>query len=372
MLRPKVIAFYLPQFHPIKENNEWYGEGFTEWTNVGKAKPLFKSHYQPHVPADLGYYDLRLPEVREKQAELAKEARIDAFCYYHYWFGNGKVIMEMPLQEVVKSAKPDFPFMVCWANHSFYNKSWNIDAKKLDQNLLLEQTYPDEKDIVNHFNFLLPAFKDKRYFRIDDKLAFVIYDFLSFPDDFFDHFKSLWNNMAKEHGLPEFFFMGYTSFPQRIEKGLFSKLDAVIFTPTDNAFRKGKLIGYNKNGLKERIKNKIFRTFKFTTNIKDYKKSLKYLIHSIEKRDTVFPVLIPNWDTTPRRSYGANIFINSTPEIFKRHIKDVLNIIKHKPENRQIIFIRSWNEWGEGNYIEPDLKYGKGYIESLGSVLNKK
>ena len=166
--KTKVIAFYLPQFHPFPENDKWWGKGFTEWTNVGNAKKMFKGHYQPRVPADLGYYDLRLPQVREEQAELAKEAGVAAFCYWHYWFGNGKQLMDMPLQEVLRLGKPDFPFCLGWANHSWVSTNWNIEKSSFIPQTLMEQKYPGEQDIVDHFYKMLPAFKDKRYFRIHD------------------------------------------------------------------------------------------------------------------------------------------------------------------------------------------------------------
>ena len=155
-----VIAFYLPQFHPIPENDEWWGKGFTEWTNVGKAKPLFCRHYQPRVPADRGYYDLRMPEVRNAQAELAKEAGIDAFCYWHYWFGNGKQLLEQPLKMVVEQGKPDFPFCLAWANHTWYKKRWNSDVSRFSQEVLMEQQYPGIQDIDDHFYTMLPVFRD--------------------------------------------------------------------------------------------------------------------------------------------------------------------------------------------------------------------
>ena len=189
---PQVIAFYLPQYHPIKENNEWFGPGFTEWTLVAKSKPLFKGHVQPKIPADLGFYDLRLSEVREEQAHLAKEASISAFCYYHYWFGNGKVLLEGPLNSIIKEGKPDFPFCLCWANHSWYKKQWNPQTSLLDESLLMEQTYPGDEDIVNHFNYLLPAFKDHRYYQIKGKLAFVIYAPKSIPD--VQRMVNIWND----------------------------------------------------------------------------------------------------------------------------------------------------------------------------------
>lgn len=151
MSKPKLIAFYLPQYHPTLDNDKWWGKGFTEWTNVGKAKPLFIGHYQPKVPADLGYYDLRVPEVRELQASLAKEAGIYGFCYYHYWFGNGRKELELPFAEVLKSEKPNFPFCLCWANESWHSKFWNKDGS-IEKKILIEQLYPGDDDIINHFN----------------------------------------------------------------------------------------------------------------------------------------------------------------------------------------------------------------------------
>lgn len=162
----RFIAFYLPQYHIIPENNEWWGPGFTEWTSVARAKPLFRGHKQPHIPADLGFYDLRVPETREAQAQLAKEAGVEGFCYWHYWFGNGKRLLERPFTEVVSSGKPDFPFCLAWANHSWYKKQWDLKAKGKDI-LLIEQKYPGVKDYEDHFYALLEAFKDKRYIKVN-------------------------------------------------------------------------------------------------------------------------------------------------------------------------------------------------------------
>ena len=194
----RFIAFYLPQFHPTPENDEWWGKGFTEWKNVVKARPLFRGHEQPKIPSDLGFYDLRVPEVREEQARLAKEAGIEAFCYWHYWFGNGKRLLERPFNEVLESGKPDFPFCLAWANHSWYKKLWDPNAPKKDI-LLAEQTYPGVEDYVNHFKTLLPAFKDKRYLKVDGKLFFVLYSINDFKD--VSLFINTWRTLAKENGL---------------------------------------------------------------------------------------------------------------------------------------------------------------------------
>ena len=174
MMKPRILALYLPQFHPIPENDAWWGPGFTEWTNVVKAKPSFRGHVQPKIPADLGFYDLRLPETREQQAQLAREAGIEGFCYYHYWFG-GKQLLERPFNEVLASGKPDYPFCICWANHSWSNKTWNRKSNMQKNSMLIEQTYPGDQDDREHFLALLPAFNDPRYITIDGKPVFFLY-----------------------------------------------------------------------------------------------------------------------------------------------------------------------------------------------------
>ena len=172
--KARVIAFYLPQFHPIPENDKWWGKGFTEWTNVGKAKSFFKGHYQPRIPADLGYYDLRVSETRKAQADMAKEYGVEGFCYWHYWFGNGKRLLERPFEEVLKSSKPDFPFCLGWANESWKAKVWDFNSTKRDRTLI-EQLYPGDQDYKDHFYELLDAFKDNRYMRKNNKPICGIY-----------------------------------------------------------------------------------------------------------------------------------------------------------------------------------------------------
>ncbi len=193
----RAIAFYLPQYHPIPENDQWWGKGFTEWTNVGKAKPLFRGHDQPKVPADLGYYDLRLPEARIAQAEMAKKYGIDGFCYYHYWFGEGKQLLERPFNEVLNSGSPDFPFMLCWANESWHSKFWSYEGV-YSKKMLIEQKYGDEQEYERHFHALLGAFKDPRYIKIEGKPAFMIYKPLEFPD--IENFIRKWQSLAIENG----------------------------------------------------------------------------------------------------------------------------------------------------------------------------
>ena len=199
-MNTKIIAFYLPQFHPFKENDEWWGKGFTEWTNVGKAKSLFRGHQQPKVPADLGYYDLRLPEVRNQQVELAKSAGIYGFCYWHYWFGKGVQLMNRIIDEVHSSESPDFPFCLGWANESWKAKQWNKDGS--GDKILVEQTYPDIADFRKHYEYVRELFKDKRYIRYEGKPFFYIYKPLNSPA--IKQIILLWNQWIKEDGIAEF------------------------------------------------------------------------------------------------------------------------------------------------------------------------
>jgi len=265
----KIIAYYLPQYHPIPENNGWWGNGFTEWTNVAKAKPLFRHHLQPKIPKDLGFYDLRIPEVREAQAELAREAGVYGFCYWHYWFGNGKQLLEYPINEVVKTGKPDFPFCLGWANDSWLSKSWNTQYKSQGK-ILIEQQYPGDDDIINHFKTIIPIISDKRYIRIDNRPLFVIYRPLLIPD--FPNFKSLWNKLIKESGIADsFFFVAYSIDEKENSRLLNDGFDAI------NMLRLGAY-RFDPKCIRENV-FKLFRykTFHYPLRLK-YSKMIKHLI----------------------------------------------------------------------------------------------
>ena len=364
---PQVIAFYLPQYHPIPENDEWYGKGFTEWTNVGKAKPQFKGHYQPRVPADLGYYDLRLPQVRQAQADLAKEAGITAFCYYHYWFGNGKQLLEMPFNEVVRLGEPDFPFCLAWANHTWYRKMWDSEKNILSKEVLVKQEYPGEKDIEQHFYSLLEAFKDKRYYKIHDKLVFVLYKAENIPN--VDFFKEKWQQLAKENHLPAFFFVSYSDDIYRLQNDTHKNCDASILSLKTDTGSKGSSTKMRK--YYRVLMMLVARFLQKPMQVFEYVDVLPKLVNPLFSEKRIYPVLIPNWDYTPRRGAGGLIFHNAAPSLFKKHVLQVFNLIKNKPEDDQIVFLKSWNEWGEGNYMEPDLKYGKGYIKALREAIDE-
>lgn len=364
--KSRIIAFYLPQYHPTPDNDKWWGKGFTEWTNVGKAKPLFKGHYQPKVPADLGYYDLRLPQVREAQAELAKEAGIEGFCYYHYWFGDGKQELELPFNEVVRLGKPDFPFCLCWANESWHAKFWDNKGSAYSKKMLIEQRYLGHEDNVKHFYSLLSAFKDRRYMRIRGKLLFMIYQ----PFDFecVSEFIHDWQELAQENDLGGFYFIAQLNGAQqnltqdKIDKALGLGFDGV------NTVRLGCAL--SQKTLLKKIVQKLYRILNRMPVMTRYKDAYPAFIANEDRAANVYPTLIPNWDHTPRSGRNGYILEGSTPELFKKHIQDVLKVVRAKAKDDQIIFLKSWNEWGEGNYMEPDLKFGKGYIESLKSEID--
>lgn len=349
----KVIALYLPQFHPIPENDKWWGEGFTEWTNVGKAKPLFKGHYQPKVPADLGYYDLRLPESRIAQANLAREHGIEGFCYWHYWFGNGKQLLERPFNEVLKSGEPDFPFCLAWANHSWEDKQFK---KGGTNKLLIEQLYPGDEDHILHFNTLLAAFKDSRYIRVDDKPLFYIYSPLKFPD--VDRFIMLWRDLAKQHGLKGIHFVTQTHNVDEVESLKAMGFDAVNIIRLFHFFKKDF-------SLVEKVYMKIMKKIFNVGRVVDYARAAKYFSGKEDRLDHCYPTIIPNWDHSPRSGREGHILTNVTPEKFRKHVRSVLDSVMEKQDKDRIVFLRSWNEWGEGNYIEPDLKFGKSFLQVL-------
>lgn len=361
----EVIAFYLPQYYPTPENNEWYGPGFTEWTNVGKATPLFKGHYQPKVPADLGYYDLRLPEVREQQASLAQEAGISAFCYYHYWFGGGKEMLDLPLKEVVRLKKPDFPFCICWANHSWFKKTWDASTSTLNNIPLIKQEYPGKKDIDAHFYSLLDCFKDDRYYKKEGKLVFVIYHVDEMPDA--NLFISRWQELAQKENLPGFRFMAYADDESRIAHPAYRLCEKIILSGKYNIDSIGSSRTMRK--FTSFFRGFLSRIFRVHLNRHEYQKIRPKLLSEQFRKERILPVLIPNWDNTPRRASGALILHNATPQQFLLHCREIFSMIKEKED--KTVFLKSWNEWGEGNYMEPCLKYGHGYIESLVKALHE-
>ena len=350
------IALYLPQFHPIPENDEWWGKGFTEWTNVTKAKPLFKGHFQPRLPADLGFYDLRLPEAREAQAAIARQYGITAFCYWHYWFAGRRVI-ERPFTDMVQQQQPNFPFCIAWANQTWSGTWHGLSNKKI----LIEQTYPGRDDDTAHFYTLQNAFADKRYMKVNGKNLVFIFRPMDIPEP--KAFTETWQQLAIKEGLPAFHFVGMHmppdwdfaahGFQAMVEMGpQLHKLKEASFI--DKAA--DKLLKLDFQGLKQK-KLKMPRVIAY----KNY--TDRYPDHATNSHE--YPMVYPGWDNTPRSGADGWLFENATPALFYDLCMKAFNETASKPDGEQIVILKSWNEWAEGNYLEPDREFGHQYLEAF-------
>lgn len=361
-MRPKILAFYLPQYYPIPENDEWWGKGFTEWTNVGRAKPLYKGHYQPKVPSELGYYDLRLPIVREQQAALAKEYGVDGFCYWHYWFGNGKRLLDLVENEVVESGKPDFPFSFFWANHSWAAKNWNLKDSKPNHRVLIYQDYPGKEDYEAHFMECLKAFKDKRYIKEGNKPVFGVFDASTIPDP--EVFISIWNDLAVKNGFDGIYFFCYCMSVQNYEQVKHLPFNEFVVDPLNLIVKqpprwllsiKAKLSVFTKDNLE-------------VLKLRDYNEYAKSVVDFFREQPDTTICVLPNYDHSPRSGKFGVILNNSTPSNFKTLLSEIHSLVLNRQTNKKYLFIKSWNEWGEGNYLEPDLKYGRGFLNAIKEV----
>ena len=349
--KARVIAFYLPQYHPIPENDRWWGKGFTEWTNVAKAKPLFRGHEQPVLPGELGFYDLRVPETREAQASLAAEYGIEAFCYYHYWFGDGRRLLERPFDEVLASGKPDFPFCLCWANQT-WSGIWHGEPKRT----LIEQTYPGLADHDAHFALLLRAFRDPRYLRVDGKPLFMIYEPYGIPD--LAALLERWQRAALASGLPGLHVVlhQHDYAPSQHDPALFAGYLMPRIRSTDHPV--------HWRSLKNRLERQFHQRLGHPT-VLDYAEVMNYMITEPRPNERLlhYPCVLPNWDNTPRSSSRGLVLRDSDPEKFRMPMRAAIAEVRSRPEQERIVFLKSWNEWAEGNFVEPDAKFGRRWLE---------
>lgn len=339
------IAFYLPQFHPIPENDEWWGKGFTEWTNVSKARPLFRGHAQPDLPADLGFYDLRVPETRTTQSELAATYGVSAFCYWHYWFA-GRQLLQRPFEEVLTSGLPDIKFCLGWAN-----QSWSGVWHGAPDRVLIEQTYPGDDDHRRHFAALSAAFHDTRYLRVDEKPVVHIYRPCDLPDA--PRVLDLWRALAQADGLPGLYFTGETTteFDPR-SVGFDGRVrNPTTHVPPDSYFSRSW-----------RSWRSLPRRYPMARVAKDY------LAASFGVDD--HPCLLPNWDNTPRSGGDGLVLTEATPQLFRASVEAVVDQLRSLPSNRRLLFVKSWNEWAEGNHLEPCARFGHGFLEGLRAGLS--
>lgn len=353
--KARAIAFYLPQFHPTPENDEWWGTGFTEWTNTAKAKPMFRGHYQPHVPADLGFYDLRVPEVRRQQAEMARRFGIEGFCYYHYWFA-GRRILERPFDEVLSSGEPDFPFCLCWAN-----ATWSGIWHGAPDRVLIQQTYPGIDDHERHFRSLLPAFRDPRYMRVDGVPVFLVFEPHEVPEP--RAFIDRWKQMAVEAGLGGIYIVGYEMTVGGTEL-IAMGYDAVVKSPP---IKRRRWVG-------ARVDPKVWLRNRLDVLLK--------LPHVTEFRDwagaararrvddyVCYPCVVHAWDNTPRSGVNGYVLRNPSPELYRSLLQSGIDSVAHLEPQQRLVFLKSWNEWAEGNHLEPDLRDGTAYLQAVANVV---
>ncbi len=367
----RAVAFYLPQFHPVPENDRFWGPGFTEWRNVVRARPRFPGHAQPHIPADLGFYDLRLAETRAAQADLARAAGLSGFCYYHYWFAGKRVLYE-PFDAVLSSGQPDFPFMLCWANEN-WTRAWDGGTS----DILLAQTYSDE-DTRAHARHLAPALADPRAIRVNGRPAFAVYntDELPCPRRWSDLFRA---TLQAENGSDPYLI--------RVERYLDQDtcapdqlgFDAALeFQPFSRNFRRWQDARPDlKQNAGRRIAHRIRREGRRLQAWKSF--DTHHDMAAFVAFDTCqpvpeypcFPGVCPSWDNSARRRAGdAIIFRNSSPKLFADWVATKARAVPTTGDER-LIFVNAWNEWAEGNHLEPCLTHGHDWLNALRQGLSQ-
>lgn len=374
----KIIAFYLPQFHNIPENDEWWGDGFTEWVNVKKAKPMYEGHKQPREPLNDNYYDLLDDDVKIWQAKIAIEHGVYGFCYYHYWF-NGKMLLEKPMEQMLVNPKVDIPFCICWANEP-WTKAWVNEEKKV----LIPQFYGEKTEWKDHFDYLLPFLKDDRYIKKNGKPLFVMYR----PNvmDCVKEMMEYWNELAIEAGLPGITF-AYQSgdFDWNNDKTAECFDYDIEFQP---AYGRHMLLSDKKSVLNtlKKIRRDVAGFFekrfgidllrygatelrKITkTNYIEYDQVWKTILEMKPVRKNSIPGAFVRWDNSPRHGERAQIITGEKPEKFRKHLSAQIKHAKND-YHEDMIFIYAWNEWAEGGYLEPDKEYGFGYLEAIRDAL---
>jgi lipopolysaccharide biosynthesis protein len=351
------IAFYLPQYHPIPENDAWWGAGFSDWTKVVAAKPRFPGHYQPHLPADLGFYDLRVPETRAAQAAMAATHRVDGFCYFHYWF-DGKRLLDRPFEEVLRLGEPDFPFMLCWANEN-WTRTWD----GADHEVLIAQRYSPEDD-RRHIRSLLPAFSDPRYITIENRPVFLVYRASAFPDPVAT--TTIWRSEVQAAGLPDPYLCRVESHAEpRGDPRLLGFDAAVEFMP-------GHIGPRVQPNLLGRAARRLVRPqsgFRWN-NVHEYDDTVRLALAYPHQPYVRFRCVMPSWDNSARREQWAWIYRGSTPAKYGKWLSQALARFVPPSAEEDLIFTNAWNEWAEGNHLEPDLRWGHAYLDAHMNAMN--
>jgi lipopolysaccharide biosynthesis protein len=345
----RAIAFYLPQFHPIDENDRWWGKGFTEWTNVTRAKPNFVGHYQPHLPGELGFYDLRLPEVQQAQAELARAYGLHGFCYYYYWF-SGTRLLERPVERMRESGRPDFPYCLCWAN-----ENWTRRWDGADREILIAQN-PSRADDERLIRDVLPHLRDRRYIRVDGRPIFIVYRVGLLPDA--RETVQIWRDVCRREGVGDIHLCAAKTYdtadPARYG------FDSVVEFPPH---------GVRTPPVNERVE---ITNPDFQGLIVDYRQFVLDALAQPDPGYRVYRTAFPAWDNAPRRPSNALTFMNATPEIYEIWLRElVARAVEQRSAGERLVFINAWNEWAEGAHLEPDRRYGRQYLEATRRALSR-
>ena len=376
----KVIAFYLPQYHNIPENDQWWGDGFTEWVNVKKAKPLYEGHIQPKIPLNQNYYNLLDDDVKIWQAELAKKYGIYGFCYYHYWF-NGKLLLEKPMEQMLRNSKIDIPFCICWANEA-WTKAW-VNSKKVQ----IPQHYGNKAEWKEHFEYLLPFMKDERYIKCDGKPLFIIYkpELIECKNEMLSYFRTLAKEagfpdltIAYQHGNMDFYYQNKddSQFDYDIEyQPTYARFDyqngvvhrSELRAKLKGVYQRALLWAGRKIGVE--LKPGMYSQ-KTSVRMFDYDVTWDLILNKKPVDEKRIPGAFPMWDNTPRHGINGQVFTGATPEKFKKYMSALIRKTKNEYK-KNMIFINAWNEWAEGAYLEPDEENKYGYLEALKAALEE-
>lgn len=378
-MNARLLAFYLPQFHPTLENDLWWGKGFTEWANVAKAQPLYRDHYQPHVPGDLGFYDLRVPETRVAQAELARQYGIGGFCYWHYWF-EGKRLLERPFNEVMATGEPNFPVCLAWANES-WSRRWLGEETEI----LQAQTYSAQDDIA-HARWLAQQFGDTRYMRVNDRPLFLIYRPRALPEP--QRTLETMRGEIVRLGSANPYLVGIDAHAYGTDMRTLGFDDTLAFEPQlgvlehfmqegwqwARAKKNARLTqnGAAKIGWREhprrwlRARMRLTQTALTTGDLKLYADAQARLkMAKIARPFPHIPSVYVSWDNSPRRGRNGVMITPASPQNFQASLESKIAFVQNRPTAERLVFINAWNEWAEGNHLEPDLKFGHAFLEAV-------
>lgn len=361
-MKSKIIAFYLPQFHKIPENDKWWGKDYTEWENAKKAKPLFYGHYQPRIPLNQFYYNLLDESTMEWQMKLAKKYGVGGFCFYHYWFGDGRKLLEKPAEMLLHNPKATLPFCFAWTNEA-WTRTW--EGPGGEKHILMNQKYGQKDDWKIHFEYLLPFFRDKRYIKKDGKPILLIYrlDKITCYREMFDY----WQELAAEYGLNGIYFIQMLTnkrFQRNYADAYATYVPGLFFNLRDDAVNNFKIRiaeFFPKWKLPKWLAYKLYNVF-------DYDECYKMILDK-KYMDNEYMGAFPDFDNTARKGKKAAIWKGASPQKFENYLTEIIK--RSDAANKDFIFLTAWNEWGEGNYLEPDSRYGFAYLKALRNALIK-